>query len=181
MVYRSSSWGPPVPYPATERPETPNRPNRGFIDLRDDVHRISQIYEAEDVPGLRVLLRSINQESSAFMSLGCERNLNQLHPPSGDATCYLNSYCEVTYRDPQKQSDSRILELAELLVKQSDLKPNNWVNVELGIEKMKHFFGQTGGYCLNISVSGYGRNQEEAWVTHEYGSTRLAAIFDKAI
>lgn len=179
VIYRSSGRGPPVPYPAVERPDTPDRPNRGFIDLRDNVDGVSDIYEAADVPGLQVLLRSINQPGSGFMSLGCERQLNQLDPPRGEASCYLNSYCEVTFRDPDQQSDSAILKLAEHLAEQSGLELRHWVQIELGVEEMKGFFGQSGGHCLNISVSGYGRNRDEAWATHSFGCGRIASVFDE--
>jgi hypothetical protein len=181
IIYRSSDMGPPVPYHPQERPETPDRPNRGFIDLRDNMNEVPNVFEAKDVPGLQILLQSINQPGSAFMSLGCERKLNQLDTPNGDATCYLNSYCEMTYRMPEQQSERNLRELAFKLAEQSGLEMRNWVQIELGIELMKSFFGQSGGFCLIISVSGYGRNPDEAWAAHEYGCRRIAEVFDQTI
>lgn len=180
IIYRSADSGPPVPYPAVDRPETPDRPNRGFIDLRDRPDAAEAIYEAADVPGLQALLRAVNAPGSPFMSLGCERQLNVLNPPQGDVTCYLNSYMEVTSRDPDKQSEAAMLELARTIVRQAALTPERWVQLELGIERMKHFFGRAGGYCLHIAVSGFGRTKDEAWATHEYGSKQIAGAFQES-
>ena len=69
-----------------------------------------------------------------------------------------------------------MFDLAQHLVDQCGLEPKNWVKLELGIEKMKTFFGIKGGYCLNVSVSGYGRNKDEAWATHEHGSRCLIDV-----
>lgn len=181
VIYKSADWGPPVPYFAMERSETPDRPNRGFIDLRDNPQAVSEIYEAADTPGLQILLRAVNQPASSFMSLGCDRNLNKLDTPNGGATCYLNSYCQVTYRNQKQQTESNIRRLADDLAEHAGLEHRNWVQVELGIEEMKEFYGQRGGYCLNISVSGYGRDGDEAWIIHEFGCGRIASVFDQYV
>jgi hypothetical protein len=178
IIYKSSDSGPPIPYPSAERPETPERPNRGFIDLRDRPDAAEAIFEATDVPGLQALLRAVNAPGSPFMSLGCERQLNVLDPPRGEATCYLNSYIEVTGRDLAGQDESAMIELAKSLVDRAALAPESWVQLELGVEGMKHFFGRKGGYCLHIAVSGFGRTKDEASATHAHGSQQLARAFE---
>ncbi|PHR19452.1 MAG: hypothetical protein COA41_07165 [Sphingopyxis sp.] len=164
-----------------DRPETPDRPNRGFMDFRDDPDGAEAVFEAQDVPGLQAMLRAVNAKGSSFMSLGCERNLNMLDPPKGDATCYLNSYLEVTYRDDERQGEQDMIDLAILLAQRSELDERNWAKLELGIEEMKHFFGEKGRYCLHIAISGYGRSKEEACKTHEHAGRRLAGVFDQLI
>lgn len=174
IVYQSADWGPPIPYGHQIRPETPDRPNRGFIDFRDKPLKASAVFEAGDVPGLRRILFEVNDLGSNFMSLGCERNLNVLHPPVGEANCYLNSYCEITYRKPEQQTENNLIDFAIALSLEANLHPTNWCKLELGIEEMKHFFGQPNLYCLNIAVSGYGRNSTEAYASHKFGGERIA-------
>ena len=177
IIYRSSDWGPAVPYRSEHRPETPDRPNRGFIDLRDRSDAGDAVYEAADVPGLRALITAVNAAGSQYMSLGCERKLNSLEPPQGEATCYLNSYIEVAARDPLQQHEAAMLALARELARRAHLELHDWVQLELGIERLKHFFGREGGHCLHIAVSGFGRNAEEALLTHTRAGERLANAF----
>lgn len=181
IIYLSSDMGPPVPYPAMERPNTPDRPNLGFIDCRDNPDAAEAIFEAQDVPRLRALLRAVNAVGSPFMSLGCERNLNVLDPPVGEAIYYLNSYLEVTAKFPKQQTEDAMISLARSISTLTNLTREDCARLELGVELMKHFFGQQGGHCLHIGISGYGRTHDEARIMHEKAGKIVAEAFSNLI
>jgi len=178
IIYLSSDWGPPIPYRAQERPENPDRPNRGFIDLRNNPEAASNIFEARDVPGLQSILRSVNSCHSNLLSLGCERNINYLEQPRSNAVLYLNSYCEITFRESGCQTRDNVEALAFFIAQNIKLRPADFVRLELGLEEMKIFYGERGSYCLNISISAYGVDKSEACELHEYAGKLVSNVLD---
>lgn len=183
VIYRSADWGPAVPYPPAHRPEAPDRPNNGFIDLRDRPDLVDSIMEVSDLPGLRAVLKVLNSKNSPLMSLGCERQLNLLDQQDaglGQPTCYLNSYTEIAYRDAATNStEQSLFELADQIIERLDLKDTDWVEMELGVERMKIFFGFSDCHCLDVSISAYGRSEPESYAVHAAICERLSiAISD---
>lgn len=59
-----------IPYPPDFRPDGIGY---GFLDLKGQPEKVSQIVEAKDLPGLQRLLRYLCSMESPFFSVGCEK------------------------------------------------------------------------------------------------------------
>jgi hypothetical protein len=170
-IYRTTDWGPPVPYPNAEREESVNH---GFFDLRDRPEQVEEIPEAQGSPGLQSILRALNRAGGPLMSLGCELRLNDVDKPDIEIRRYMHSYTDITYRNPERNSEeSQLVHLAKLLLSRIEGSNEVMFGFELGIQKMKHFFGNSG-YNLSLGISGYGRTDEQATAAYEFAAERTA-------
>lgn len=177
VIYRASDSGPPVPYPSALREDSMNH---GFFDLRDRPEFCSHIPEASKSMGLQAILRALNAPGSFFMSIGCEYRLNPTNGFSGNFTCYFHSYTDLTYRDPLRHaSEEGMVDLAEHFLRQVEGSEDAVFGFEIGIQRMKHFFGNQAGYNLSLGLSGYGQTEEQAAQSYQVGAEQTAKAFIK--
>jgi hypothetical protein len=176
-IYRTTEWGPPVPYPAMPREDSMNY---GFMDLRDHPERVEHIPEAQQSAGLQQILRVLNRVGSSLMSLGCEYRLNSKDDARDGYACYFHSYTDLTYRDPvSNSSEDQLIGLAERFLREIVPREDTVFGFELGIQRMKGFFGARVAYNLSLGISGYGRTEEEASRSYEAGVQASAAALAK--
>jgi len=174
-IYRTTDWGPPVPYPAAAREDSVNH---GFLDLRDRPDLVEQVPEAAKSEGLRMIVRALNAVGSPFMSIGCEHRLNPLNDSTNGFTCYFHSYTDLTYPDPARHaSEEQMIDLAERFLRLIADQPGGAFGFEIGIQRMRHFFGTRAGYNLNLGLSGYGQSEEQAAASYEAGARESARAF----
>ena len=64
VLYRTTEWGPAVPY---KRIVHEDSVNHSFVDLRDQPGLIDQIPESSRSAGLRAILRALNAANSPFI------------------------------------------------------------------------------------------------------------------
>jgi predicted nucleotide-binding protein len=178
-IYRTSDWGPAVPYRAAPREESVNH---GFMDLRDHPELVAAIPEAAASPGLRQILHLLNEPGSPLMSIGCERRLNSRNDPRDEYKLYYHSYTDLTYRDPAKHAaECQLVQLANDFLHGVIGVADAVFAFELGIQRMRAFFGTQAGYVLSLGLSGYGRSEEEAGYSYEAGAQATANAFSKII
>lgn len=113
------------------------------------------------------------------MSIGCERVLAKFESPrDDDLTCYIRSYTDLTFRDPARHAtEEQLTELAFQFLQNLSFKPAGAISFELGIQRMKHFFGDNKGYNMSLGISGYGRDEREASDVYEETAAAAAASF----
>lgn len=178
-IYRTSDWGPAVPYRAEPREESVNH---GFMDLRDHPELVASIPEAATSPGLRQLLYVLNQPESPLMSIGCERRLNPRNDPQDELRLYYHSYTDLTYRDPAKHAtEGQMVQLANDFLHGVIGVAGAVFTFELGIQRMRAFFGSQAGFVLSLGLSGFGRTEEEARHCYEAGAQATTNSFGKLI
>jgi hypothetical protein len=174
-IYRTTDWGPAVPYLAEAREDSMNH---GFLDLRDRPDLIKLVPEAAKSEGLGEILRALNVAGSPFMSLGCEHRLNPLDGSANGFTCYFHSYTDITYRDPVRHaSEEQMIELADRFLSLVSGHPGAVFAFEIGIQRMRHFFGCRAGYNLSLGLSGYGQTEEQAAASYDAGAREAAKAF----
>ncbi|CAN7597392.1 hypothetical protein LJR234_004604 [Mesorhizobium amorphae] len=173
-IYRTTDLGPPVPYPQAPRDDSVNH---GFLDLRDQPRLVDGIPEAKQSEGLREVLRALNEQGSDLMSLGCERKLNRRDE---EPTYYFHSYTDFTARDPSRNStEAQMIDVARQILEQFwHGRPQIIFSVEVGVQKMKHFFGGVG-FNINLGLSGYGPSEFEALAAYEKLADAMADAIRK--
>jgi len=174
-IYRTSDWGPPVPYPPVMHKDSINH---GFVDLRDHPERAAQIPETRKSKGLEMILRVL--APSPLMSIGCEYRLNTRDGAGDGLGYYFHSYTDLTYRDPaQHASEQQMIDLAESLLREIEPRNGAVFGFEIAVQRMKCFFGKCGGYNLSLGLSGYGRTEEEASRSYEISAGQTAEAFTR--
>lgn len=175
VIYRSSDWGPAVPYKAMVHDD--GAQNHGFVDLTLDGERISALPEASGKPGLIAALAALNRPSGKLMSLGCENGVFDSGLPPGMPGLYIGSYIDLCFRDGDMNSGDEMLALARTLA--TARATASWARYELGIERLPLFFGREGGWGLNIRSAVYAEDEKTAWARFNEEMTALAALFEQ--
>jgi hypothetical protein len=173
----SDKWGPPVPYPAVQRPD--GAVNHGFVDLRENLDLIESIPEVQDSEGMKALLRVLNAPTSPFRSFGCEHSQpGPLDPPVPDGPTHsMGCYVDLAFVDVEANDQPAIVALARRVKDLLPLTVNNWVSVDLLAEKLKWLEGREDRHGLFIRVQGLGLSEDQARTVFEAGVQLLAGAF----
>ena len=83
----------PVPYGPDFRSDSLGY---GFVDLKDNPDRVTEIVEARDLPGLQRLLRFFASRDSPFFSIGCEKAVSD----QGGSRFAVGGYVEFAFNFP---------------------------------------------------------------------------------
>ncbi|MBX5210789.1 hypothetical protein [Rhizobium sp. NZLR11] len=175
IIYRTTDSGPPVPYVPEAREESSNH---GFMDLRDHPELVDAIPECMKSPGLADLIRALNEAGSLLMSIGCECKMNDREPDDGNPFLrYFHSYTDLTFRDPARHAtEDQLVTLAKAMANSIQFEEEVPCSFELGVQRMKHFFGGEG-YNLSMGLSGFGSDEAESRANYEKAAALTAAMF----
>lgn len=175
ILYRTTDWGPPIPYPSVPREDSINH---GFFDLRNRPELAAQIPEAQRSLGLQAILSALNDSKSPLMSLGCEYRLNCREDFDDGFPFYFHSYTDLTFREAAKHStEQQMINLADDFIQNVIFSAEFAFSFELGIQRLKHFFNTPGGYNLTLGLSGYGKTESDAALAYEFGAQSAAEAF----
>ena len=84
-----------------------------------------------------------------------------------------HSFCELFYK---AWADGRQHRTPDFLALSS---ADAVFGFEIGIQRMKHFFGDRAGYNLSLGLSGYGQTEEQAAQSYWVGAEQTAKAFIK--
>jgi hypothetical protein len=176
-IYKSSEWGPAVPYIAMTHED--GAKNSGFIDLTANPDLIESVPEAFGKSGLIELLKTVNKPQGPLMSLGCANGVFPNEASGEQPKLYVGSYLHLCFRNAELNTGERLLSLARTVaIARSSVV---WAGYELGLERVPKFFGQTGLWCLDLRVSVYANDESRAWEGFNHEMRELAAMFEPMV
>ena len=175
VIYKSSAWGPAVPYKAIVHDD--GGQNHGFVDLTVDSERNSTVPEALGRPGLVDALKVLNGPNGKLMSLGCENGVFESDLPDGMPKIYIGSYIDLCFRNGDMNGGEQILTLARTIATARAKAP--WTQFELGIERLPIFFGRKGLLGLNLRSCVYADEETTGWERFNEEMRALAAVFEQ--
>lgn len=177
VIYRTDELGPAVPYVSEIRAESTNH---GFFDLRKQPELIDDVPEAQKSKGLLQILRTLNAPNSPFMSLGCECRFDEVSNSNGQL--YFSSYTDFTFHEPQRHSsEQQMIEVAEQFLVALEPAQEALFSFEIGIQRMRHFFKEEGGYNITLGLFGYGKTEKQAKEFYEIGAIHTDKALAKII
>lgn len=153
-----------VPY--SEADHGQGERNHGYLDLRDNPERVQQIPEAQKTAGLAAFLEAIST-SPTIQSTTCEA---AVFSPVGDRELFQGgSFINVMFRDEEQMKDPGALEaLALYLLQGVQPTDEHQIGFEMVIEPLKHYFGASGCFTLEVKAIGFGTTEEEAWASLDH-------------
>lgn len=153
--------------------------NHGWTDIRDQPELVSTIPEASKSEGLAAILRAFNSIGSQMMTIGCECGLFVKETTdSAEPRYFAGGYIDVAFRDAEKNGQQILLDFAGTLLRGISAPPSGThISYEMIVQPLKHFFGTTGLWCLQIKPAGHGDTDEQAWHSFNYAANAIADSF----
>lgn len=148
--------------------------NHGWVDLRDNPERVTNIPEAQKSAGLTTLLKAL-AEPGALMTSGCECGLF-----GGSAEMahshYVGGYIDVMFRDGVLNTPENLYASIEQWLPgvpppQADVH----YDYEFIIQPLRNFFGQRDRFSVMVKPTGRGNTPEEAWAAFDAACLALEA------
>ena len=154
--------GPSIPYPAQARSESYNY---GYVDLKRNPEKVSEIPELQDLQELAELVQTLNRADSIFRTLGCERSLSKSDDPQFRVK--LVSYVDIAFEVLGWNHRENFVELFNLFLahlQERDLMVALPDAIAVEFETAPCFYADHGfsGRLVTIWNYGYGDNENEA-------------------
>jgi hypothetical protein len=173
-IARTLTPGTLVPYERVIRAD--GNINHGWIDLRGNADRVTEIPEAAKSKGLAELLRVIADPRSKLMSGACECAAFELGPNAGGPQWQVGGFVTVMFGDAKKNVVAQnFIDLAQYILGAIPVAEDVQIGFEFLIEPLKLFFGRTDCYDLMLKPLGYGPDEHTAWAAFNYASNAAAA------
>ena len=145
--------------------------NHGWVDLRDNPERVTNIPEAQKSAGLAALLKTL-AEPGALMTSGCECGLFAGNAEMAHAY-YVGGYIDVMFREGALNSPEKLYAALEQWLPGVPPPPIGvHYDFEFILQPLRHFFGQRDRFSVMVKPIGRGNTAEEAWAA--FGTACLA-------
>jgi len=146
-----------IPYRASQGSGSPNI---GFIDLKTQPERITEIHELAGYPQLEELVRLLNKHESSFRTLRVD-TAKDVFTRQGFTTSVF-SHLTISFENLGGEDDRRFyIEAHRFLsvyvssLPASDAIVINFVAVPLRVQTFR-------GWCLDVRLYGFGNSEDEA-------------------
>jgi hypothetical protein len=160
-LYVEASYGPAIPYLGFDHGD--GQINHGYKSTKNNSEVVSEIPEVQGFQAFRDFLLKVNSEHSHVESLGCEKLESEIDVGHPSISRRVGSYTDIAFSNLEFCRDSELnLELAASLVEACRGCNEWWSNVEIGLQRLKHFHGVAAPWSLMLKISGYGSTPEQA-------------------